>query len=73
MLGISLFKVFYRSFIDNLEANGHVEKEDIDELDEKEGYIWNQLNKIAKTFSISKIIEYLKRLGLYFSAQPVMA
>lgn len=58
-------KEFLLDVIDNLEEHGYIEKSDIDKLDEEEGYIWNQLNKIASTFSIKRILEYLHRLGIY--------
>ena len=58
-------KEFLLDVINNLEEHGYIEKSDIDKLDEEVGYIWNQLNKIASTFSIKRILEYLHRLGIY--------
>ena len=65
-------KDFLLDVIDNLDSHGYVDRDEIDELDEKEGYIWNQLNKIAKSFSIEKILKYLTTLGLY-NPSPVLA
>lgn len=58
-------KQFLLDVIDNLETYGYTEKEEIDHLDSLKGYIWNELNKLARSFSIQKIIQYLARLGLY--------
>ena len=61
-------KKFLLDVIDNLELHGYISKKEIDRLDDKEGYIWNQLNKLAKSYDIEKIINYLHRLGLYHQA-----
>lgn len=58
-------KDFLIDVLDNLENNGHVDTEEIDKLDKIKGYIWNQLNKIAQSFSIEKIITFLKKLNLF--------
>ena len=58
-------KSFLLDVINNLEAHGYIRKKDIDELDASKGYIWNELNKLARGFNIQKIIQYLMRLGLY--------
>lgn len=58
-------KEFLLEVIDNLEEHGYIKKTDIDKLDGKLGYVWNQLNKIAKSFNITRILEYLKKIGIY--------
>lgn len=62
-------KNFLLDVIDNLEQHGYVTREEIDRLDDKEGYIWNQLNKLAKSYDIEKIISFLHRIGLYHQAK----
>lgn len=58
-------KQFLLDVINNLEEHGYVSREAITRLDQKLGYVWNELNKLARGFSIDKILNYLTRLGLY--------
>jgi hypothetical protein len=58
-------KQFLLDVINNLEEHGYVSREAITKLDQKLGYVWNELNKLAHGFSIDKILNYLTRLGLY--------
>lgn len=58
-------KQFLLDVINNLEEHGYVSREAITKLDQKLGYVWNELNKLARGFSIDKILNYLTRLGLY--------
>lgn len=58
-------KQFLLDVINNLEEHGYVSREAITKLDQKLGYVWNELNKLARGFSIDKILSYLTRLGLY--------
>lgn len=64
-------KSFLLDVIDNLEQHGYVTRAEIDRLDDKLGYIWNQLNKLAKSYDIEKIINFLYRIGLYRHAEAV--
>lgn len=55
---------FMLSVIDSLANHNHVSIEEIDAADKKFGLVWNWLNSAAKSFSVEKILNVLKKLNL---------
>lgn len=57
-------KRFLIDVINSLADHGHVSIEAINKKDEEHSLVWNWLNKAASTFSINRIIQVFKVLGI---------